>query len=251
MKWFTPLLLATLVLFTFSCKKSQEDNTPELSFCKLLSVYYNTDSIRMYHYNANGQLVLKWDLFEQGPAFLSSHYVYQNNKLAFFYRSTADSTFFVYDSYGRIISYERHTYPFGGLQIRRTSLSYNSQNQVILETDKAIFPKLLKGVNPEDSIVYTYENQNIKTKDYYWWLDPAQISHDHYEFSYDNGKNSYAVTGEPLVYYLSWNKNNLLNTTINNIQQAPDTIIKYNTSDYPLLIHSSVPYEIKLTYECH
>jgi hypothetical protein len=251
MKKISAALLVLISLFIFSCSdKDNNDNQPAVA-CKLLSVYFNTDSARMYHYDDSGKLILKWDLFEQGPDFLSSHYIYQNDRVVCFYRSQADSTFFNYDSQGRISSYEWHYYTMGTKQKRLTTFTYNASNKVVTETGKAGVQQGGKGVLSNDSSVYTYQNGNVRTRDYYYWSDTSYVGHYHYEYLYDSGNNYFAITGEPKIKYYQWNRNNIIGSSLDS-QQATitDTIRTYNSQGYPLLIRDSQGYDITLTYSC-
>ena len=245
------LELLLILVIASACSKKQDDNPQSYTGCKLLSVYFNKDSVKTYHYDANERLVLKWDIFEQGSDMSSSHYVYLNNRLAYLYRSAGDTTFFTYDGLGRIISYDRRIKSsLSGDYLRRTVLDYDQQNRVILELSRNLTPSPGKGINPDDSAVYTYENGNIKTRDDYTWYDPAYVYHYHYEYIYDSGKNYYAATGEPPVYYMSWNSNNVVTAIINGHTQYSDTIKQYNSASYPILIRGNEPYNIILSYEC-
>ena len=250
MKHYIILLLLGLLIVSSSCTKKSSDEQQSISSCKLLSMYYDTDSIRVYHYDAAGRLVLKWDLFEQGPYFNSSHYVYQNNKLAYMYRSASDTTFYSYDTQGRLIACERHMYGSGSKQIRLTKYTYNQLSQIVVETDKGISGKSPEGTSVDDSLVYVFENQNIRKIDRFWWYDPSNITHDILEFTYDNGKNFYAATGEPPVSYLSRNLNNLLTAKLNSSLYYSDTIVQYNAAGYPMVLRSGETYKTILTYSC-
>jgi hypothetical protein len=251
MKKIAGALLAVIFLSVISCThKDSSENGPTVT-CKLLSVYFNTDSVQMYHYDSSGKLILKWDLFEQGPGFLSSHYMYQNDRLIYFYRSPADSTFFSYDSHGRILGYAWHYYTMGTKQTRTTCFIYNSSNQVVTEIGKASVQQGLKGVLSNDSSVYTYLNGNIRTRDYYYWSDTAYIGHFHYEYLYDTGNNYSAITGEPKINYYQWNRNNIIGSSLDGSQAIiTDTILSYNPQGYPLHIRNTQGYDITMAYSC-
>jgi len=243
-------LIVLLSFFVLSCSDKSDEDNPFTSGCKLLSVYFNSDSTKMYHYDESGRLVLKWDLFEQGPAFLKSHYLYQNDRLVCFYRSPDDSTFFTYDSQGRISSYEWHNDTSGIRQIRITRFIYNSINQVITETSKTSVFSGSKGILPDDSTVYTYLDQNVKTRDYYYWYDTLYTGHQHYEYFYDSGKNYFSSTGEPMIKYYQWSRNNLIGISTGGYPPVTDSIMQYNPQGYPVLIHSVQGYNITLNYYC-
>lgn len=66
MKHYTCLLLASLLLTAASCSKKSSDDQQSISSCKLLSMYFDSDSIRVYRYDASGKLVLKWTSLSKG-----------------------------------------------------------------------------------------------------------------------------------------------------------------------------------------
>lgn len=251
MKTTSQILIAIFFLIMVSCSDKTGDESGSVAgTCKVMSVYYNDDSARTYHYDASGKLILKWDLTEQGPDMLSTHYFYQNNRLAYSYMSSTDSTFYTYDSQGRISSYERHLYGMGIVQIRTTVFTYNSLNQVITEVFKVSLRTGNKGISSTDSTVYTYLGQNVRSRDYYSWTDPTYIIHYHYEYVYDSGNNYHAITGEPPIKYYQWSRNNTIGMSIDGYPSSTDTIRQYNSQGYPVLIQCTQGYNIILNYSC-
>lgn len=245
----TFILLAILV----ACNKKKQDNTtqPVSQACRLLKVYYDTDSISTFHYDNQGRLLSRWDLFEQGQYQGSHHYVYQNNRVIYDRVADNDTTFFTYDNLGRIVYTQRNFHPpMGGIYKEFTVFVYDQQNQVINRSvhivENGSFTR-----DQHDSTIYTWSNQNIIYSVIYSWNEGELKYRHRMDFTYDNGRNYRNGTGEPPVLLDCWSKNNIVVWFTDSLYTYTDTIKQYNAAGYPLMIRSSQSYTRWYNYFCY
>jgi hypothetical protein len=243
------LLLACLL----SCNKKQQDDTsqPVPQACRLLSKYYNTDSVSTFHYDSQGRLLSRWDMFEQSQYQGSHHYVYQNNRVIYDRVADNDTTFFTYDNLGRITYTQRNFYPpLGGIYHEFTVFIYDQQNQVINRSlhivETGSFTR-----DQHDSTIYTWSNQNISSSVRYAWNKGEMKSRHRTDYTYDNGRNYRSGTGEPPVIQDCWNKNNVVVWFNDSLYTYTDTIKQYNASGFPLMKKSVESYTQWYNYYCY